>query len=90
MVEHPGYHDKTLDNDIALIKTAEPFEWTEAVKPICFPAQNTRPDDRINRESFPTTNAEQENDPVCAVTGYGTTGILSFRGYYRSKVILLP
>ena len=74
MIAHPGYNDNTLEDDIALIKTKTPFEWTEAVKPVCLPAQNTRPDDRINRETFPKTNDEQSNDPVCAVSGYGTTG----------------
>ena len=64
-----------MKNDIALIKTATPFVWSEAVKPVCLPEKNTRPDDRIDRESFPTRNTEQANDPMCAVTGYGTTGM---------------
>lgn len=73
-IDHPGYNGQTLKNDIALIKTATPFEWSDAVKPVCFPSQNTRPDDRINRQTFPSENSEQFNDPICAVTGYGTTG----------------
>ena len=65
-----------MNDDIALIKTATPFAWSYAVKPVCLPSPYIRPDDFISRQTFPMTNAEQLNDPICAISGFGRTGVI--------------
>ena len=72
--DHPLYDDYYLENDISLLKTNTPFIWSDAVKPVCLPSLNTRPDDRITRQSFPNYNHQQRSDPICAIAGFGSIG----------------
>ncbi|XP_078488867.1 plasminogen-like isoform X3 [Ciona intestinalis] len=37
---HENYNDNTLDNDIALLKVAEPLVFNDHVKPVCLPEYN--------------------------------------------------
>ncbi|XP_074599949.1 chymotrypsinogen A-like [Brevipalpus obovatus] len=37
MISHPGFNRKTLANDIALIRLAEPMDLNDNVQPICLP-----------------------------------------------------
>uniref|UniRef100_F6V6U3 Peptidase S1 domain-containing protein n=1 Tax=Ciona intestinalis TaxID=7719 RepID=F6V6U3_CIOIN len=37
---HKSYNDNTLDNDIALLKVAEPIVFNDHVKPVCLPEYN--------------------------------------------------
>ena len=71
------YKRGTTENDIALIKTTEAFAWSNGVKPICLPEESNRPDEGISRNNFPEKNADQLNDPICVITGFGSNGILN-------------
>ena len=52
------------------------------MQPICLPTKNFRPDDGIKRQSFPVSNNEQENDPICAIAGYGAQGMTHIEKYF--------
>ena len=57
-----------------MIKTSQPFDLSDAVKPVCLPSLTTRPDDMINRQRVPVSNMDQKNDPICVISGYGDEG----------------
>jgi len=56
VIPHPGYGG-FLKDDIALIRVAEPIEYTDTILPICLPSPN------VNLDQF----------KVCVVTGFGST-----------------
>ncbi|XP_037946797.1 venom serine protease-like [Teleopsis dalmanni] len=37
IIEHPGYTSDPVSNDIALLRTVQPIEWSRGVGPICLP-----------------------------------------------------
>uniref|UniRef100_A0A1I8PGD9 Peptidase S1 domain-containing protein n=1 Tax=Stomoxys calcitrans TaxID=35570 RepID=A0A1I8PGD9_STOCA len=46
IIQHPSYSSRpTINNDIALLRTTTPIEWTRGVGPMCLPPQFTSPDD---------------------------------------------
>jgi len=55
VIPHPGYG--FFKDDIALIRVAEPIEYTDTILPICLPSPN------VNLDQF----------KVCVVTGFGST-----------------
>ena len=72
-LDHPSYESYDLENDISLLLTTEQFIWTDAVKPVCLPSSNLRPDDHITRDESPSYNHQQVDDPICAISGFGST-----------------
>ncbi|PIK33408.1 Polyserase-2, partial [Apostichopus japonicus] len=56
---HPGYNPIILDNDVALLKLAEPVKFDYYVRPVCLPDGNDF--DEVERY----TN--------CYATGWGRT-----------------
>ena len=57
IVIHADYSPLTLDNDIALIKLAQPISFTTEVSPVCLPTTDNKPDKGMS----------------CVVTGWGDT-----------------
>jgi len=37
VVDHPGYDDQTMDNDMSLLKLASPLTMTATISPVCLP-----------------------------------------------------
>ncbi|CAN0379209.1 unnamed protein product [Lampetra fluviatilis] len=54
---HPSYDDSPNDNDIALMRLAQPIEFTDYIAPVCLPEGD---------QDFPA-------DMTCAVAGWGNT-----------------
>nr|XP_032833052.1 MAM and LDL-receptor class A domain-containing protein 1-like [Petromyzon marinus] len=54
---HPGYSSSSNDNDIALMRLAQPVEFTDYIAPVCLPEGD---------QDFPA-------DMTCAIAGWGNT-----------------
>ncbi len=55
--DHQSYNSQTINNDFSLIRLSEPLTWSDQVRPVCLPADNS----------------DQFVDEWSVVTGWGTT-----------------
>jgi len=67
LIAHSGYHDMNKDNDIAIMNTAEPFEYTNYVRPACMANANFR-----FAESNPV-QSRVRNTGFAIISGWGMT-----------------
>lgn len=59
LIEHPVYIPATITNDIGLIKLKEPIEFSEKVKAVNLPKENTTGDIELTLSGWGTTSVSQ-------------------------------
>ncbi|XP_075168668.1 venom serine protease [Haematobia irritans] len=76
IIQHPYYSSgPTINNDIALLKTTGPIEWTRGVGPMCLPPAGTTPD------TYTYTYVD--------IIGWGTTSFAGPLSDYLQKATVL-
>ncbi len=45
--KHPGYNDKTIENDITILRLAQPVQFNKYVQPACLPGPDPKPNANV-------------------------------------------